>query len=285
MDLLSSFGHREEKLLAGLREHQSAFDDPNGKGESTESLVEEALIRPYLPPEFECGKGTVVQRLDRQSPAIDRVIWTRAYCPPLVHAKGHSIFPVECVAGGVEITMSLNATKLRTDMERLAAMRAMRRIRLWESIPESRTAVRFLDGERDIGCRAFIIGYPSDPTWRPLTIAETFLRLQQEFKTLIMGLYVLGIGYFETTPPAPEDKRRIRIKAYEGDDRLFRFGSSLRWSMEGWVRRREQVYVGDYVADSGGIILSGDVPSEEAIVSEGPEQTATAEEFSRGTPT
>jgi hypothetical protein len=55
--------------------------------------------------------------------------------------------------------------------------------------------------------------------------------------------------------------------------------------MDGRVRRREEVYVGDYVADSGGIILSGDVPSEEAIVSEGPEQTATAEEFSRGTPT
>jgi len=260
MDLLTSFLHREEKLLAGLREHKTAFDDPNGKGDSTETIVERALIRPFLRPDFDCGKGTVVERPDKQSPAIDRVIWSRRDCPPLVYTSGHSLFPVECVVGGVEVTMALDARKLRTDMQRLAVLRGMRQVGIMTSVKGSATKVKLARGQRKIECRAYIIGYPSDPTWKPQTIADTFFQLQQELKVLVHGLYVLGIGYFHTESPERGSKQPVRIIAYQGYDRLFRFTTTFRTAMDRWdgLGKGRAYFVGDYLADSGTVLVTGD---------------------------
>ncbi len=161
-----------------------------------------------------------MERPDKQSAAIDRVIWSRSHCPPLVHNPGHSIFPVECVVGGIEVTMALNATKLRTDVSRLAAMREMRQMGFLTSVPGSTTRATIDHKKSSIAFRTFIIGYPSDSMWKAQTIAETFFDLQRQFKTTVHGLYVLGIGFFRTLSPDAGSKEPVRIGAYQGDDLL-----------------------------------------------------------------
>ncbi len=61
MNLQKSFAERETGLSSKLREKQAAIDDPTGKGTATEYVVEEQLLRPFLPPGFDCGKGAVIR--------------------------------------------------------------------------------------------------------------------------------------------------------------------------------------------------------------------------------
>ena len=104
MRLEESFANRESSLLYKLKELQAAIDDRTGKGSAAEVIIEELLIRPFLPPGFLCGKGAVIcsTEPDLQSPAIDRVIFDTRVSMPLVYDKSHSIFPAEVVAGMVE---------------------------------------------------------------------------------------------------------------------------------------------------------------------------------------
>jgi hypothetical protein len=129
------------------------------------------------------------------------------------------------------------------------------------SIKNSRTKAAVIDARREIGCRAYIIGHPSDPKWSAQTIAETFYKLQQELKTLVHGLYVLGIGYFETASPDAGSNEPVRIVAYPGDDRLFRFATSFRTSMDRWpgLEPGTTAHVGNYVTSSEKVLVTGDV--------------------------
>ena len=121
MYLEKSIAKREAAIINKLQEKQTAIDDPTGKGLSTEMLIERELLKPFLPPRFACGKGAVVASgvFDEQSPAIDRVIYDTAAATPLIHDETHSIFPIEGVCGLVEITMHLDARKLKSDIERM----------------------------------------------------------------------------------------------------------------------------------------------------------------------
>ena len=112
MSINESIQRAEGVLRESLLEQQEGIDDRTGKGTSVEMLIEDRLIRPHLPPPFQCQKGSVVAAAspNAQSAAIDRVVYDPAIAPPLVYGVAHSIFPIEAVAGLVEITMRLNAT-------------------------------------------------------------------------------------------------------------------------------------------------------------------------------
>jgi hypothetical protein len=60
---------------------------------------------------------------------FDRVIFDTRASIPLVYDKNHSIFPTEVVAGMVEITMRLDARKLKADIERMAPVKARSKAR------------------------------------------------------------------------------------------------------------------------------------------------------------
>lgn len=86
MPLIDSIIEREKVIISKLKERQAGIDDRTGKGASTERVIEKTLIRPFLPPRFECKKGAVVssENPDKQSPAIDRVIYDKSAAPPLI---------------------------------------------------------------------------------------------------------------------------------------------------------------------------------------------------------
>jgi hypothetical protein len=133
MDLLTSIAAREQSLVHDLLSLQAGIDDRTGKGAATEALVQGRLLDSYLPPHFQCVKGAVVQGASptEQSAAIDRVIYDRSVAPPLVYDANHSILPIEIVGGLVEITMHLDASKLKADIAHLAPVRAMKSRRYW----------------------------------------------------------------------------------------------------------------------------------------------------------
>ena len=235
MSLQDSIQSTEEALIK-LLDAKRGITDATGKGAATENLVERELLIPYLPIGFRCLKGAVVASgaPDQQSPAIDRVVYEPAVAPPLLFDEAHSIFPIEAVAGVVEITMNLDATKLREDLHRIAPVRAMRRRRYLVPVPNTTTRVGRLEQET-LSPRSFIIGLPADSHWRPETIAKALRGQQLELgnPTHLHGLYVLGIGYFETVA-IESGEPAYRISAWTGADRLFRFANSFRQSFQRW---------------------------------------------------
>ena len=240
MSIKESFIQKESSLISELLAKKSGIDDRTGKGAATESLIEAELLAPFLPSCFECGKGSVVaaEQPDKQSPAIDRVIFDRSASPPLLHDSSHSIYPIEAVAGMVEITMRLDATKLREDIARMAPIKAMKTRRYLVPAQGSKTGVAPLDQRDCLSPRSFIIGLPTDQNWDALTIASRLRQIQTELgpPTHVHGLYVLGVGYFYTKAIEHEDEERYRIGSWTGPDRLFRFAHSIRSAFDRWPR-------------------------------------------------
>lgn len=225
----------ENALITGLAAKREGIDDNTGKGAATEGLVEHELLLPYLPAGFRCRKGAVVTAAepDRQSLAIDRIVYMPAVAPPLVADEAHSIFPIESVAGLVEITMYLDARKLRDDLARMAPVKEMRKRRY--VVPVESTKTQAIRGETDyISPRSFVVGSPADQGWEPGTIARALRRCEIEFDTHLHGLYVLGVGYFETIPVELPTDPPYRIMAWTGPDRLFRFANSFRQAFQRW---------------------------------------------------
>ncbi len=239
MSLNESILNTEGALIKSLAAKRSAIDDRTGKGTATELIVERELLIPHLPPEFKCQKGAVVASTDpaTQSPAIDRVVYDPSAAPPLVYDEAHSIFPIESVAGLVEITMSLDAAKLREDLLRMAPVKAMRKRRYLVPLPNSKTKVLRLEQE-SLSPRSFLIGLPADQTWKAETIAEALRTTQLDLgpPTHVHGLYVIGIGYFETVAIESSDEPMYRINSWTGPDRLFRFTNGLRQAFQRWGR-------------------------------------------------
>lgn len=245
MDLAVAVAKSEQALISGLEERQAGIDDVTGKGLATERLIDDRLIRPYLPPGFRSVKGEVVNARDpgAASPPIDRIIYSERVCPPLIYDEAHSVVPFECTAGVVEITMRLDATKLRTDIARTRLVRALRHRRYMVSVPGSSNLVHQVEAEATMGCRAYVIGLPADRNWRPESIVDALRRAQAEDGgTLVHALYVLGIGVFETL--------ESKIRAWLGPDRMYRFVTGFRNSFDRWpeLPKGTSADLGHYVA-------------------------------------
>jgi hypothetical protein len=236
VSLLDSVQSTEQALIKSL-DAKRGIADATGKGNATENLVEQQLLAPYLPPGFRCLKGSVVASgsPDQQSPPIDRVIYEPGVAPPLLYDEAHSVFPIESVAGVVEITMNLDADKLRDDLHRIAPVKAMQKRRYLVPVPNTTTRVGWLEQET-LSPRSFIIGLPADSAWKPETIARALRERQLELgpPTHLHGLYVLGIGYFVTIAIEPGEPA-YRIGGWTGPDRLFRFANGFRQAFQRWL--------------------------------------------------
>jgi len=239
MSLKDSLQKTEQAIIKSLQAKQEGIDDRTGKGNETEEIVEHELLLPYLPAGFKCSKGSVVTAAEpnNQSPAIDRVIYDLSSASPLIFGRSHSVFPIEVVCGLVEITMSLDATKLKKDIEHMAPVKAMTSRKVLISLPSSKTKV-LREKVEALSPRSFIVGLPVDPSWNPKTIAEALRNIQLELgdPTHVHGLYVLGIGFFKTVEVESTAEPMYRIGAWTGPDRLFRFTNSLRQAFNRWGR-------------------------------------------------
>jgi hypothetical protein len=237
MSLAEAVKETEESLVRLLNSKRSGIDDRTGKGSATERVVDEQLLTPHLPPGFRSSKGAVTEAAnpDYQSPAIDRVIYDHSAASPLLYDEAHSIFPIESVCGLVEITINLDATKLREDIERMAPVKGMRRRRYLVPLPNSTTKVLRTEQEA-LSPRSFIVGLPTHPSWSPEAIADALRRIQMELgpPTHVHGLYVIGVGFFQTVAVESPSEPMYRIGGCTGPDRLFRFTTAFRQAFDRW---------------------------------------------------
>jgi hypothetical protein len=237
MSLAEALKETEESLARLLNAKRSGIDDRTGKGSARERIVDEQLLTPHLPPGFRSSKGAVTEagKPDYQSPAIDRVIYDHSAASPLLYDEAHSIFPIESVCGLVEITINLDATKLKEDIERMAQVKAMRKRRYLVPLPNSTTKVVRSEQEA-LSPRSFIVGLPADPSWSPEAIAAGLRRIQMDLgpPTHVYGLYVIGVGFFQTVAVDSPSEPMYRISGCRGPDRLFRFTTALRQACDRW---------------------------------------------------
>jgi hypothetical protein len=217
----------------------SGVDARTGKGHGTEAIIERDLITPYLPTAFKCSKGTVVSSVDptAQSQPIDRIVYDLDCSAPLVYGVDRSIFPIEAVAGLVEMTMSLDVARLRENIQRMITVKAMTKRRYLLPVAGSKTQVTPIEQD-GLSPRSFIIGLPADTAWSAETIAHDLQATQADLAlpTHLYGLYVIGVGYFATTSVELPHGKKYRIKYWAGPDRLFRFADSLRHAFQRWPR-------------------------------------------------
>lgn len=234
-----SFKSAEDSLVNALEAKRLAIDDATGKGTATENIVQEWLLRPHLPPHLRCGKGAVITASDpsSQSSAIDRVVYDVSVASPILYDESHSIFPIEAVCGLVEITIRLDAAKLRGDITRMAPIKAMRTRHYLEPVVGTKTKAKQV--RRDsLSPRSFVVGLPADPNWDPQAIAKALRTIQLDLgsPTHVHGLYVIGIGYFETIAVESDAEPRHRVRGWTGHDRLFRFTTAFRRSFDRWPK-------------------------------------------------
>jgi len=237
MTLEQSIEETEKSIISDLKAKKTGIDDKTGKGTATERIVQKKLLNPFLPPWFGCIKGSVVtsQAADRQSVAIDRVIYDRRASNFLVYDEDHAVLPLEAVAGIVEITMNLDKSKLRNDIRHMAPLKEMVRRRFVVPVDGTTTEVEFQEYDT-ISLRSYVIGLPDDSNWSPKTIAHALRDIQRGLgpPTHVHGLYVLGIGFFVTIPIERGTKQKYSIEMWTGPDRLFRFTNSLRQAFDRW---------------------------------------------------
>lgn len=240
MKFEESLLQRETSLSSKLLERQTGVDDKTGKGLAAECITEEVLLRPFLPPAFDCCKGAIVNDSSpsKQSHAIDRVIYDKSAAQPLIYDSAHSIFPIEIVAGMVEITMRLDAAKLKADIERMAPVKHMIERNYIMPDPQSRISALHVK-TKGLSPRSFIVGLPADPMWDPVTIAQTLRKIQRELgpPTHVHGLYVIGIGFFFTIPVENDKSPTMyQIAAFTGPERIFKFTDSFRTAFDRWPK-------------------------------------------------
>jgi len=259
-DFLAHLRERENSLVSQLQASRVGLDNATGKGNATEHLVAKELIEPNLPPNFLCQKGAVSSGdPSAQSPAIDRIIYDSAAASPLIFTPDHSLFPIEAVAGMVEITMHLDSKKLSSDIERMAPIRAMRVGYYVVPAANSQTHVFPLKVDR-LSPRSFIVGLPASPDWTARDIASTLRQTQQRLgpPTHVHALYVLGVGCFATVPVESDREEKFRIAVWTGPQGLFRFTVALRTGLDRWhsLPRGSSVYIERYLPGPATAMLS-----------------------------
>jgi len=93
--------------------------------------------------------------------------------------EAHSVFPIECVAGIVEITMNLDADKLKDDMTASPQSGLCEDVGTLCQVPNTTTKGFRLEQE-NLAPRSSIIGLPADAAWKPATIAKALRDRQPE---------------------------------------------------------------------------------------------------------
>lgn len=97
-----------------------------GKGTAREDAFHQ-FLHDYLPTRYTSAKGEVVSVDGHVSNQCDVVIYDATQCPRLLAADEHSIFPLECVYGVIEVKSDLTSERLVEAYANLASIRKMYR--------------------------------------------------------------------------------------------------------------------------------------------------------------
>ena len=86
-------------------------------GEVREILISKVL-KELLPDGFSIGTGKVADANGNLSKQSDIIIYNKFHFPPILYDESKGIFPIESVAYVIEVKTTLNATEIKTTMEK-----------------------------------------------------------------------------------------------------------------------------------------------------------------------
>ena len=107
------------------------FVDRNGKlihpgefGTYREKIIK-AFLEPFLPTRLAIGSGFIITSKDRISSQCDIIIYDKAHTP-IVENGEQKFFPVECVAGVIEVKSKLTKSTLKDALIKLTKVKELR---------------------------------------------------------------------------------------------------------------------------------------------------------------
>lgn len=97
---------------------------PGEFGVYREGIIKDFLC-PFLPTRLTIGSGFIITSKNRISTQCDIIIYDKENTP-LIENSGQRFFPVECVAGVIEVKSKLTKSTLKEALVKLAAIKELR---------------------------------------------------------------------------------------------------------------------------------------------------------------
>ena len=94
-------------------------------GDVREILITNILTE-LLPEGFRIGTGKVADSVGNLSNQTDIIIYNKSYFPPIMFDTSKGIFPIESVAYVIEVKTTLNATEIKTSIEKAEKLRTLK---------------------------------------------------------------------------------------------------------------------------------------------------------------
>lgn len=104
---------------SGQVNHQGA------KGAYRENALEDFLLDRRLPERYGIGSGEVVGPIQNVSKQCDLIIYDKLNGFSLLYQKNTQVYPIECVAGIIEVKSSLSKTEFLTALENIKSVKSL----------------------------------------------------------------------------------------------------------------------------------------------------------------
>ena len=124
MDTPKVFRHCSKKMLADF-DISAEINHEGSKGTYRESALKKFLSEGRLPLRYKIGSGEIVgpaQNVSRQS---DHIIYDQLNGYSLIYDESTQVYPIECVAGTVEVKSTLTKTKLIESLENIKSVKML----------------------------------------------------------------------------------------------------------------------------------------------------------------
>ena len=116
----------KKEIQAAIKAYKDAAAlDHSGLRGRVREIVTEKLLKPILPPGIEIGTGKITDSKNNFSAETDLIIYSRLTLPPLIYGHSTGVFPVESCIYAIEVKSQLNATELKTSIEKFKRLRTL----------------------------------------------------------------------------------------------------------------------------------------------------------------
>jgi hypothetical protein len=216
-DFAECVSKEQDILSSQLALIRSAIMHPGEKGGAVEDLVR-AFLRDLLPHEYGLGTGFIAYhdpkcisgkapafKYDRKrdkiklSGQLDVIIYDAIRGGPIIRLGNRAVYPLESVFAYVEVKANLDRKELRRCLDQAVLLRSLQT--KFYRFPAEGTYTKDVlgAGKEMLSVRSHIFalaatGLPNNH----LSLANTIKRMASRNMAFISGMYVGGVGYFQS---------------------------------------------------------------------------------------
>lgn len=137
MDTRNVFRRLSEKMLADFSLSAEITHD-GGKGTYRESTLKKFLSTGRLPTRYGIGSGEIVGPARNVSKQSDLIIYDQLDGISLIYDENTQVYPIECVAGTIEVKSTLNKTEFLKSLDNIRSVK--------ELVPQEKTTRQSMSG-------------------------------------------------------------------------------------------------------------------------------------------